>query len=262
MARRFRRAFYRLTPSWIHLGEGGKVLYSLGLILDAATERMHQGLLARFPGHTKTTTSLAAIGRDRRIRRGKNEAAAQYATRLRTWREEHKIRGNPFTLLRQVRAYFSSASAISCRTVDVSGNWYALAADGAESHEWGVGDWDWDGDPDAWGRFWVIVYAGELGWAEQLDLGDPELWGGALGTPGYTLGQQGASPEDVAALRTIAATWRPGGILPGGVIVALDPDLFVPGVSLETDGTWGAWSANTGGDQTPTRPATVRYFSP
>lgn len=262
MAFRFRRAFYRLTPSWLHTGDGEKVLFSLGVLADAFLDRLLQGLNARFPERAEHESALAALGRDRQVIRGVNEPAENYAHRLVQWRypQGHRVRGNPFGLMRQIRAYLAALGDVRVRTVDRRGNWYMIDYDGEQSHSWGVGDWDWDdGGTDRWGRFWVIIYPGTV-WTEQLTLGSSQLWGGSLGEDGHVLGVRHVTPVDVATIKLICQQWKPAGTLQQWVIVAFDDASFDPGVTGETDGTWENWSINDAGEQVGARLDTARYW--
>lgn len=247
MAFRFRRAFYRLVPSWLSSDEGEKVLYSMGLMVDLSAERLRRGLVARFPELTEDEDSLTRIGRDRLIPRGIAEPAPQYAARLVQFRfpKGHRVRGNAFAVARQIRAHFASIGDVKVRTVDVRGNWYTVDYDGTESYNWDLDDWDWDGvaATPRWGRFWVIVYTDLLAPTTQR-LGDPDLWGGALGAGVGSLGDdtnQVGAPS-ISFLRTMLDQWKPGGTMPQHIILTSNPDLFQPGVTNETDGTWDVWS--------------------
>ena len=242
MASRFRRAFYKLTPSWSHTGDCERVLYSQGVIMDAALERLEQGLNARFPTRTQAAGSLALIGQDRNIVRGIGESDESYALRLREWRypRGHRVRGNAFAMLTQLRAYFAPVGPIRARTVDARGNWHTIDYDGSRSHNWNVGDWDWDGAPPAprFARFWVILYIENLYRRAPL-IGDPELWGGAIGIPGYAIGAYDGITVDINnTIRSIVRTWKPAGTKAEGVIFSDSDDAFIPGVTEETDGTW------------------------
>lgn len=249
MAERFRRIFRWLVPSWLGGGaepvqgqesEGFLHNYALGVLLDAFTERAYQGVRARFPeAEGAPPEALALIARDRKMLRGVNEGGAAFARRLVGWRypQGHRTRGNPFALLRQIRAYLNVP--VRVRTVDVRGNWYTIEADGTQSYSWDTGTWAWDwppeSPPDAWSRFWVIIYSTDgIPWATDF-YGDPYI---EFGTPGLTYGSS-ISATDLAALRAIIRDWKPAhASLDKLMIVLSDPDPFDP-EAPEPDGTWG-----------------------
>jgi hypothetical protein len=253
--KRFRNLFKFFVPSWLSTGDGEKVLWALTAVIDAANERIRQGLLARFPTYAPAS-ALKLIGLDRGIVRGRDETNAHYAQRLIRWRRPrgHRVRGSAFALLEQFAEYFGG---LDCYTIDVKGNRHDRTVDGEESYSYG-NDWDWDGEGalPRWARFWVVLDLSGIASA-QLDFGDPDLWGGALGTPGYSIGQQGVTSEDVNALRRMmrGRAWKPAGTRSEWVIVSLDGSEPAP------DGTWLNWSSNIGGTQTATRSSDFRYWS-
>jgi hypothetical protein len=260
--------FRFLTPAWLHgegntsptepaeINEGELVLYALATLKDAWVESLRQGLNGRFPSRT-SDSCLALIGLDRGIVRGRDETSAHYAERLKRWRNPrgHRVRGNSFALLEQFSEYFGGVAGY---VIDVKGNKRERTADGVETYSYGNA-WDWDGEGDAprWARFWVVLDLSEIA-SEQLDFGDPDLWGGELGTPGYTVGQQGVTEHDVEALRRMMRSprpWKAAGTRAEWVIVSLDGTDPVP------DASWLNWSENVAGTQTPTRSEDFRYWS-
>src|SRR5690606_711320 len=173
-----------------------------------------------------------------------------------------RVRGNAFALLEQIAEYFGGA--VGLYTVDPKGTFNARTIAGFEQTSFaGPSAWDWDGESPAprWGRFWVVMHPdASLGIGETPDYGDPNLWGGALGTPGYTIGQTGVAPEDVRALRRLvhgsdSRKWRPFGVRGEWLIVSLDGSEPLP------DGTWLHWSKNDGGTQVPARDPAMRFWS-
>lgn len=258
---RFRQAFYKLLPSWLTEGEGELVLGSLGVLKDAWLERLTQGLYARFPSYAPES-ALAYLGRDRKIVRGINESAASYSARLLRWLEDHRIRGNPFALMAQLRAYCNADVRI--RTVDAAGNWFTLDRDGTRSFTLGAGNWDWDTEAASqWSRFWVIIYPTADGepWSDPGDWGDAALWGsGVWGANSTATIGTTATREQVASVRSIVREWQPDGTRCEWIIVAFDDASFDP-TAPEPDGTWGLWGKDDGaGNYVPSRLRTARYW--
>lgn len=241
MARSFRQLFRHIVPSWLIEGDGEAVLYSISLLIDAADERIRQGLNARFPSRTVDSAN-ELTGRDRGILRGRDEASAHYAQRLIKWRypRGHRVRGNAFALLEQFSEYWGG---VDCWTIDSNGNRHDRTADGVESYSYGNA-WDW-GDGGL-ARFWVVL--------------DLSATAAAQDDYGATWGQTGATYNDASALRGLMGgkhPWKPAGSRAEWVIVKLDasdPDP-VP------DDTWLHWSQNVAGTQTPTRDSAYRYWS-
>ena len=243
MAARFRSAFYKLLPSWLTTDDGELVHYSLGLVMDAYLERVWLGLRARHPDHAPPD-ALGHIGRDRKIIRGIDESAAAYAVRLIRWLDDHLIRGNPFALLEQLRAYCNVD--MMARTVDRHGNWFTIDTDGTRSFSLAQGNWDWDGTSvSQWSRFWVILYPPSTLWTQGPAWGAAALWGGAWGSTAHTWGST-ATPDQVAAVRSIVREWKPAGTRCEYVILAFDPASFDPTDDAEPVGALpgGDWGIN------------------
>lgn len=271
MSARFRSVFRALLPRWLGGGpdpkrppsgalgppqwdDGRKVAYALGVMKDAFVERTRVGLLSRLPEYA-TTSALNVIGRDRRMIRGVGESDSAWARRLVQWRfpRGHRVRGNPFALLTQIRAYLNVP--VRVRTVDRRGNWYEIAADGTESYYWDRANWDWGAfDGSDWARFWVIIYStgADAPWGLRT-WGSPAKWG--VGKWGTT-----ASDGDVQSIATMVREWKPEGTMRETVIVSFDDALFDPeGPSVPT-ADWENYSVNDAGTQVAVRSPDAKYW--
>ena len=255
---RFRRAYTKLLPWWLTAEDGAKVNYSLGLLMDAYLTRLLQGLRARWPSHAMPS-ALPFLGRDRRIVRGINESAESYAARLLRWLDDHRIRGNPYALMEQLRAYCQADVRI--RTVDMRGNWYTIERDGTKSVSLQQGNWDWDGaDASRWSRFWVIIYptSDGLPWeARPVGWDDGDWWG----DPSLTLGTT-ATANQASTVKSIVRDWQPDGTRCEWIIIAFDDTSFAPDDSSPPlpDGTWGKWGKLVSGNYEESRDETARYW--
>lgn len=264
MPPRYRTAFRKLLPRHFTRGEGELVLSSLAELKEGWAERAYQGLNARFPS-TLLPSALSSIGRDRKIVRGINEPDEAYAERQRRWLDDHRVRGNMFALMDQLRAYCQADVRI--RTVDASGNWCTRERDGARSWLIKQLNWDWDGKPrnPYFSRFWVIIYPTSAGepWAPNEVWGDPALWdAGIFGTAGKTIGTT-ATPEQIASVRSIVREWQPDGTRCEWIIIAFDDASFDPTDTQPPlpDGTWGKWGKYDGsGNYVSARLESARYI--
>lgn len=245
-----------LGPSWLtQTGESGLIGYSFALVKDAFLQRAYLGLLAGYPqndknGATAPTDALTLMGRDRKIVRGISDTDASYAARLLLWLDDHRTRGNPFTLMRQLAGY--CGPGVSFRTVDNSGNWRARDANGVETSSGHLGNWNWDGSTSDWSRGWVIIYPGSL-WIAEGTLGDGTVYGDTTGTLGTT-----ATQEQAATLHTIVTDWSPAGTQVE-IILALDATSFAP-ASPEPDGLWRSFYKYVTGTAVASRLSTARYL--
>jgi hypothetical protein len=263
MATRFRNLYRHLVPGWL-LGEGPertdndqregeKVLYSLSLLLDAMTERLRLGLLARFPSYAEDD-ALNLIGRDRGIPRGRNERKEHYAARLRGWRgpRGHQTRGSAFALLNQVAHYFGQAR---CYTIDVKGKRNDRAADGAESYSYG-NPWNWDGVwsyGQPWARFWIVIdltqttpNADAAKHEAHPGIGSGACWGGKIKNPDTTIGIAGFKPGDGRGVRRLVTpprAWKPAGTRAEYVVYSLT------GADPEPDGSWNTYPGRLAASQ-------------
>ena len=257
---RFRRIWRWMAPAWLTAPyDGAQVQYSLGVMLDAQVERTFQGTKARFPEHGPAD-ALPFMGRDRKIIRGINEPAAAFAARLLRWLDDHRVRGNPFALLDQIRAFLQTDMLV--RTVDHRGNWFTVAADGTRSLLLDQGNWDWDGAAASqWSRFWVILYPPTSLWLQDDPaIGDADLWAGEIGRAGYTIGST-ATRDEVDGVRTLVRQWKPAGTLCLWIILAFAPTSFDPtaGAPPNPDGDWGIWHERVD-PAVPVRLGTASYW--
>lgn len=263
--RSFRGLRYFLAPPWLTgRGDGEKIAFTLEWLLDAFLEKVRQGLEARFPSRAGASALNLIIG-DRGLLRGRNESTASIVSRLRAWRtpRTHRVRGNAYETLLQIWHYWGG---VYVATIDSHGLRHEIgAADSADVGtladpaiyaSWvSAGNTQWDGAiaDVQWSRFWVVLQpTAALAISVQPDLGDASLWGGALGTPGYTLGQTGATPADVAAMRALfqELKWRPIHAQPEWLVLGLDP-LAAPDV-VPND-TWLYWSKDSSGTRVASR---------
>lgn len=276
-AKNFREAFWSLVPAFLLEGDGGKILHSLALLKDIALEKARLGLEARFPRRAGPS-ALALIGADRQLLRGRSEADADYAERLTQWRtgyHSHRARGTAWALLHQICEYVGGARCWTFdmhRVVFIRGgaapgdpdflvydrDVESTADDFQPTFEWGTID------PNNWARFFVTLNANpQLPWLLAApDYGDADLWGGAVGTLGYSIGMVGWTPTDTLAIRKLTRgrrPWRPAGTLPEWLIIQLTD--WEAGNDIQPAEDWTHWSINDAGTQTPTRSTNARYIS-
>lgn len=256
MASRFRAVYRWLVPRWVNSGEGTLVLHAMTMLVDAFTERLRQGLEARFPSRG-AESALALTGADRGIIRGRDETAAHYAQRLIAWRypRGHRVRGSAYALLEQVSEYFGGAL---CWTLDTTGTTFTRTATGVESKTPATAPTTWYADAE-WARFWLFIDGPSAGLTEHPDFGDAALWGGALGLEGYTVGQLGATVYDVQAIRRMLSgrAWKPAGTRAEWAVIT---SVSAP-PSVAIDSTWEHWSHVVAGVQRPSRDPGSRYWS-
>jgi hypothetical protein len=245
--------------------EGALVAHTLTTIIDLTLTRAREGLNARFPSRAGASAN-ALTASDRGLPQGRAETAAEHATRLKAWRtpRTHRVRGNAYELLAQIAAYWGAGTVVATYANGVehvrAANG-ALSKNAAPSFNWDTSDPDYD--PARWARFWLELDAASIGAAEQPDFGDPALWGGALGTPGYTLGQTGVTPADVLAMRNLfqQGAWHPEHAQPEWLVLSFNAD--VGGGNINMGGASNRWSYYDAGTETQrsSRDSLYRYWS-
>lgn len=250
----FRELREKLTPSWLSSGEGGLVGYALDLIKDAFAHRAYLGVLAGIP-EVAPPDANEATGRDRRVVPAISETNERYTERLVSWLDDRATQGSPYALLSRLREYLGDD--VLMRIVDNRGNWYSIQNDGSYFNLRDQGNWDWDGNEDAWSRFWVIIYPPLRLWRTVFLPGWNE--GGEWGDDSYATWGSTAPADQVNTVRAIIADWKPAHARCVNIIVAFDPASFDP-FNPEPDGLWHRWSKNVGGVQVPARLATARYW--
>jgi hypothetical protein len=252
----FRKLFRFATPGFLQNPDfdGERVMYSLGKLCDAWTEKHLRGLEARFPSRASSSANALTAG-DRGILRGRSESEADFAARLIAWRSPrtHRVRGNAYEALEQIFSYWGGVEFVD--TIDSHGLRHRKDSAGVLSRDslaqWvddpfpGFTSWDAQDADVHWSRYWIgLTPKTEDAVAGQPDLGDPDLWGGALGTPGYTLGQVGVTPDDVSAMRSLFQElgWGPGHAQPEWLVLGLGENTD----DLTPDPTWKYWSQDNG----------------
>jgi len=206
----FRDLLRAIVPPWLSdrgalsKSAGFRFLHSFGGTLDGIMQWFIEGMQARMPG-VGTFTAISKWGADRGFiippflgpgsitpvydgaggtNFGSASESPQLILELLNWLSTWKNVGHPFVLLDLIRSYLGP---VKCRTVDNSGNWHTIDVDGSRTIRQ-LGNWNWDGDTDSWGRFWVIIYAPpdwEV-WQQFHDDTDYWLWDGTLGSSGPT----------------------------------------------------------------------------
>lgn len=204
---RFTSAMTRVVPPWLRRTVGARLMESLGEPLDDLVDRLVASIELRFPG-VYSDESLPLIGRERRIRRGPGEPAETYARRLLPWWDDHRGRGGPYAMLRQLYAYFLDSLNVRMDIVYHSGTRRWIDEDGAITRD--AIEWNADGT-DEWAHIWVFFYLGADGAVRRLVTldGDPliTLDGDSLVTLGGIIASGTVSEADAENFRAIPREW-------------------------------------------------------
>jgi hypothetical protein len=224
-----RDALRRFSPPWLQRGLAEKVLYAIGAHIDAVADAAAAGVKQRFPG-LYSNESLPLIGRERRIRRGRIEADATYASRLIRWLDDHRRRGGPYAMLAQVFAFFAPAS-FPVALVYYSGRRYRMDTAGAVVRD--TIQWKIDTNSTKWARWWLFY-----SWPTALT--DNGVWDGAGTWDEAGVWDSTLSAQDAADIALVPKEWNAAHAI-GRVV------LFQPTAELwdyPPDSTWdeaGVW---------------------
>ena len=225
---RFRYNFTESAPSWITTGDGKLVQYTHGRVLDTFLERVRQSALSRFPGVTETDGTLSLIGETRNLSQGLSEPDDRFQARLGEWLEPHslKAKGAYYPFLTQMHAVLGMPVGALVKLVTRNG--FIAAWDGASfttdetfnaATSTNNGFWVGAGAPSLDAGLWAYAYVVVENYASwslptTLLIGDPALWGGALGTTDEVLGLGGAKFSQLIDLRDFVREWFPLGVTP------------------------------------------------
>jgi hypothetical protein len=220
------------APPWLTRGLGGKLLYTIGLHLDGFTDAAVAGVKLRFPG-LYSNESLPYLGRDRRIRRGVDEANENYAARLTRWLDDHRKRGGPYALLAQLFAYYAPNN-VAISVVYRSGRRYSMDVNGTITRD--DVSWDIDGEPEKWARWWLVFDA-------AVAPPPPRTWGGGLKWGQWVWGS-GLTWTEIQTYRVIPREWGNGHSF--GYIKVRGPGNRLWGFGSKWGtGTWGTSSSTS-----------------
>lgn len=156
----FALTLIRRCPPWLQRTLGLPFIGGLGDPIDVLRDKTAEAVDARFPRAIRPD-ALPYIGRDRKIVRGYNEPAETYAVRLKRWLLDHRTRGNAYSMLRQLEAYFATAP-VQLELVFNSGTRYTLDpttldADGLGTITRDAITWGGNGIPGKWAEQWLFI---------------------------------------------------------------------------------------------------------
>lgn len=192
----FRDSLRKLTPRWLQGANSSRLLYAMGVQMDALGDGCVEAVRLRFPGRAPPE-ALPYMGRDRRIQRGLTETDTTYEARLRDWLRAHRYRGGPYEMLAQIHAYYAP-DAFPVQLVYRSGRRYSMDSSGVVTVD--TIAFDVDDMPLKWARFWLFFE-----WPDSIEADgvwdDSGTWddGGAW--------DSSLTPEQVASIRLVPREW-------------------------------------------------------
>jgi hypothetical protein len=197
---KFRALALQAVPWWLRDGTAARVLHAAGLIADTFGDAMIAAVKSRFP-NVYSGESLPLIGKDRKIIRGRFDSDESYAARLRRWLDDHRTRGNAYTLLTQLHAHFAPNN-FPIKIESYNGVRHTLDPVTGEITRLVVPGWvPPDGNTAKWARWWLTytwpdALTGEGLWSDPGTWDDGGVW------------DSGLSPEEVADFRAVPTDWN------------------------------------------------------
>jgi len=193
MLKTFRDATREVSPRWLQSGTAEKILYAIALHFDLLAESAVLAVRRRFTD-LDDTDALALLGRERRIRQGLTEPDSVYASRLRRWLDDHKTRGGPYAMLRQLQAYYAAAP-FEIQLIYAMGRRFTMTTDGTITIDAVAAD------GQTWPH-WRLEYAWPDALSDDGYWGDPGVWGDG-GVWGSDL-----DPDTVETIVQIPSEWN------------------------------------------------------
>lgn len=205
----WRDAVSKLVPGWLQEHWGERLVGYVALLMDVTTVGLGEALRAPWlREETSPDDVLPLVGNERRLPQYPGETNDQYRARLIDSWNAWAVAGNQSAVVSQLEAAFPGI------TVEIKRN----------------DDWDWDGDPDNWSRFWVIIH--NHPWTASPGWGAGGTWGDG-GVRGLS-----ATREEIRTLRSIIQQWKAAESLNPWIIIVLDE---VTWAAEQPDGTWHDW---------------------
>ncbi len=256
-----------ISPWFIREKNRGAVVQAGALALDDTITMLDQGLRLGQPLDCESS-ALPIISADRGIRIYETEPEASKRTRLSRWWQLHRRRGTHRGEMENLAPFFLPARPLM-RIVHQNGGgdiatWHTLNQDETYTvHQQSPSNWDWDGVPAAWARWWAIIYREPLiGWLEAATYDDPDVE-----FDDGTLWDGGPSETQIRDIVEALQEAQAGHSHLWGVIVSDDETSFDPTAaavtdadgwtSLPTGNWWVAADAITG---LPTRPPYASFI--
>lgn len=195
----FASRILQIVPRWLKTGTAARILWTIGLHCDAIADLVVYAVRKRFPV-AGAFDALPLIGTERKMIRGPAETDEVYASRLATWLDAHKLRGNPYALLQQLHLYYAPNNFPIELVYASSAFQFKLAVDGTIT--WGYSNWEEpDGDTARWSR-WRLIYH----WPDTLP--PPDIWDGPGAWDSFGVWDTSLSPEIIQQIKAIPEAWN------------------------------------------------------
>jgi len=254
---------------WLGAPNVARFHQAVGLMFDSALEGLMQGLLLSQPLGCDSS-ALPVLSFDRTLRFYPSESDESKRYRLSQWWQLHRQAGTHQGEMRNLQPYFLPGPLPRIRIVHQAGDgssatWHTLEPDGTYSVYRAIpSNWNFDGVPSKWSRFWVIVYTTGLIPEAQPEWDGGQLWDGGSVWDGLF------NEEQIAAMVALVSgvEIKAAHSILWGFILATDPDSFDPASTAVVNadgsttlpvGNWGYVINNITGAPTRLPSASFAY---
>lgn len=255
-----------VSPWFIRGPNTGSYLQANAVVLDDGLQSLAMGLKLGQPLRCDTS-AFPTLSRDRGIRVYNTEPVASKRLRLSRWWQLRRQFGTHHGEMNNLRPFFLPAEPLM-RIVHQDGaagraTWHTVNTDGTfDVHKAEPSNWDFDGVPTKWSRWWCIIYRDAA-----MGYPDAELWDGGASWDDGTLWDGGPSTEQIADIVAALKEAQSAHSKLWGVIMTSEPTSFDPAATAVTDpdgwtslpvGNWGFAIDNDTG--LPSRPPYASFL--
>jgi hypothetical protein len=227
---KFRALALQAVPWWLRSGTAARVLHAVGAVNDTLADAMIAAVKSRFP-NLYSNESLPYLGNDRKIIRGRFDTDESYAERLRRWLDDHRTRGNGFSMLRQLWLHFRPNN-FPISLVSYNGVRHTLdPVTGNVTRD--VISWLPDAEASKWARWWLFydwpgTAAADGVWSDPGTWSDGGAWDSSL------------DPAEVIDLRAVPSAWGNAHSMGDLILFTGNGELwdYPPGTWDEPGGVW------------------------
>lgn len=259
-----------ISPWFLRAKHRGALVQAGALVLDDTVAMLDQGLRLGQPLDCESS-ALPVLSKDRGLRIYQTEPEASKRERLSRFWSLYRRRGTHRGEMENLAPFFLPARPLM-RIVHQNGGgdtatWHTLAEDGTyTTHQQSPSNWDWDGVPAAWARWWAIIYRDPLmGYPDAAEYATDG--GDGVFFDDGTLWDGGPSEMQIRDIVDALQESKAGHSHLWGVILTEDEGSFDPSAaavadsegwtSLPTGNWWVAADAVTG---LPTRPPYASFL--
>lgn len=250
MATTFANSLIKRLPPWWGRLFGAPIVRGLAAPIDEMMTDTSDSIKLRFPKEDSDPAALALIGKERRILRGPHEPAITYADRLRPWLDDHKTRGGPYALARQLWLFWRAALNVPFEIIYYSGRRYSVATDGTITRD----DIGWH-DPNGteptphWSEIWIVFHLDGLtaSWVDEL--GDTIVTDGGEEIIFDVLSGGALTPDEAEDFASVPREWSAAHVKRIHIVLLYgDVRLWGYPVPVKKWGSdWGTWQTSNSG---------------